>query len=263
MLPIHVISLADAQQRRERAQRELDRHSLDFRFFDALDGETGAELFDRCDEDAFVLHTGRLPSRGEIGCFASHKALWQRCAAQGEPLLVMEDDFTLSDEFAAAVEAAGELVGELGLVRLQDERRGASKPVMRYRGFQLERYTKTPHCTMCYALNPTVARRLVELHSEFRAPVDVVMKHVWTFDNPMYCLTPYTVSGSDLSFESDIGQREKCPKSPGMSSRRFLLKAGWQWQRLRFNLAQSDGWIRQRFSARAADDDKAALGGGI
>ncbi len=251
MLPIHVISLANARERRDRARRELDAQSVDFEFFAALDGERGAELFGRCDEEAFVLHTGRLPTPGEIGCFASHKALWQRCAEFGEPLLIMEDDFKLTAEFAAAVAAAGELVGDLGLVRLQDERRGASTPVMHYQGFQLERYTKPPHCTMCYALNPGVAGRLVGLHADFRAPVDVMMKHVWTYDNPMYCLTPYTVTGNEFSFGSIIGKRSKTSKTPAVRVRRFLLKAGWQAQRLRFNFSQSDDWIRQRFSAEA------------
>ena len=259
MLPIHVISLKDARERRALAQRELDRQSIGFRFFDAFSGNAGAALFSRCDEAAFVLHTGRLPTPGELGCFAIHKALWQRCAAQNEPLLIMEDDFTLDDRFAAAVEAAGELVGDLGLVRLQDERRGASKPVMRYRGFRLERYTKTPHCTMCYALSPDVARRLVELHPNFCAPVDVVMKHVWTFGNPMYCLTPYTVTGNELSFGSNIGNRDKCQKSLLVRTRRMLLKTGWQLRRLGFNLAQSDGWIRRRFGA-AAGEGSPALG---
>lgn len=260
MLPIHVISLARDLERRAHAGRQLDRLGVDFRFFDALDGVSGAQLFERCDDDAFVLHTGRAPTPGELGCFASHKALWQRCVDEDRPLLIMEDDFKLSEEFPAAVEAAGELVGELGLVRLQDERRAASVPVMPYRGFMLERYTKTPHCTMCYVINPIVARRLVELHAVFRAPVDVVMKHVWTFDNPMYCLTPYTVSDSHLCAGSIIGQRSKAARTLRKRLRRLLLKTGWQWRRVRFNLGRSDRWIRRRFAA-AATDGRAAAGG--
>ena len=251
MLPIHVISLRDADERRANVRREFARRHVEFRFFDALDGASGAELFERIDAEAFVLHTGRQLSQGEIGCYASHKALWQRCVEQDRPLMIMEDDCRLSDDFREAVDAAGDLVPELGLVRLQDERRGASRPVMEYRGFRLERYTKTPHCTMCYALSPATARRLLEVNRDFRAPVDVVMKQVWRIDNPMYCLKPYTVSDNDTSGASMIGTRTKCAKSPAVKVRRFLMKTGWQWRRIGFNLAQSDEWIRRRFGEGA------------
>jgi GR25 family glycosyltransferase involved in LPS biosynthesis len=138
------------------------------------------------------------------------------------------------------------LIGDLGLLRLQDERRGQSKPVMQFGEFQLERYTKTPHCTMCYAITPTVAQRLLELHQSYRAPVDVVMKLVWTFDNPMYCLTPYAVKSSDLFLESMIGNRSKCSKQIRVRARRTWLKAKWQWRRLLFNLRQNDEPLRHR-----------------
>ncbi|MGB5345368.1 MAG: glycosyltransferase family 25 protein [Woeseia sp.] len=252
MLPIHVISLRDAADRREKAAAQLEAQSVDFSFFDALDGTSGAALFERCDEEAFVLHTGRVTTQGEIGCYASHKALWQKCANEDRSIMIMEDDFKLSADFSKAVALSELLVDELGLLRLQDERRGNAKPVMTVGDFQLERYTKTPHCAMCYALTPALARRMLQLFRVYYAPVDVVMKHVWLFDNPMYCLTPYTVTGSDLSFESIIGDRNKCKKSLATRVRRTLLKIDWQWQRLKFNLAQSDDEVRRRCAGRVS-----------
>jgi glycosyl transferase, family 25 len=246
MLPIYVISLADADDRRKKAREQFARQSVDFRFFDALDGVEGRKLFERCDDEAFVLHTGRHTTPGEIGCYASHKALWQRCADDDEAIMIMEDDFKLAPDFDKAVAATAALIDELGLIRLQDERRGASKRVLQFGDFQLERYTKTPHCAMCYAITPALAKRLLKLHTVYYAPVDVVMKHVWRFDNPMYCLTPYTVTGSDLSFESIIGDRAKCSKGLGIRLQRTVLKIGWQWNRLLFNLLQSDAGIRAR-----------------
>jgi glycosyl transferase family 25 len=250
MLPVHIISLKTAHNRRDRAAAQLTRQSIDFSFFDALDGTAGAKLFERCDDAAFVLHTGRVTTAGEIGCFASHKALWQKCADENRSLMIMEDDFKLSRQFSKAVAVSELLIDELGLLRLQDERRGKSKVVMQVGEFQLERYTKTPHCAMCYSLTPALARRMLELFRVYYAPVDVVMKHVWLFDNPMYCLTPYTVTGSDLSFESIIGDRNKCKKNLATRMSRTLLKAGWQWQRLKFNLVQSDEDVWQRCATK-------------
>jgi len=250
MLPIYVISLPDATERRQNASSQMRAQSLDFEFFDAFDGEQGAQLFDRCDQDGFVLHTGRVTTAGEIGCFASHKALWRHCVEINRNIMIMEDDFTLAANFGKAVLASESLIGHLGLLRLQDERRGQSTPVMRVDGFQLERYTKTPHCTMCYSIAPRIAQRLLKLHNTYRAPVDVVMKHVWTFDNPMYCLTPYTVSSSDLFLESMIGDRDKCRKTLPVRARRIWLKFQWQWQRVLFNLRQNDADLRRRCAPR-------------
>lgn len=250
MLPVHLINLGKDIERRTQATRQLDQQGVSYEIFDALNGDQGRATFDQIDDHGFVLRTGRRYTPGEIGCFASHKALWQRCVEQNSALLIMEDDFALAPEFSGAVAAAGELVDTLGLIRLQDERRGKSTKVMPFAGFQLERYTKTPHCTLCYAISPEVARKLVALHADFCAPVDVVLKHVWEYDNAMYCLQPYTVSSSELSFDSVIRGREKCPKSPLRRARRFWLKTTWQWQRVIFNLRQRDGWIRQRFQAK-------------
>ncbi|MEQ8205578.1 MAG: glycosyltransferase family 25 protein [Woeseia sp.] len=246
MLPIYVISLPNAMERRRNASAQLHTQSVDFEFFDAFDGERGAELFDRCDEQAFVLHTGRATTAGEIGCFASHKALWQRCIESNKNIMIMEDDFTLAANFAKAVVVSEALISQLGLLRLQDERRGRSKPIMQVAGFQLERYTKTPHCTMCYSITPRIAERLLNIHKVYCAPVDVAMKQVWTFGNPMYCLTPYTVSGSDLFLESMIGNRDKCRKRLLIRLRRTWLKFRWQWRRLQFNLRQDDEALRRR-----------------
>ena len=41
-------------------------------------------------------------SEGERGCAASHVELWKRCAGQGRPLLVLEDDVLFSNSQVAS-----------------------------------------------------------------------------------------------------------------------------------------------------------------
>jgi glycosyl transferase family 25 len=138
------------------------------------------------------------------------------------------------------------LIGEVGYLRLQDERRARSKPVMQCGAFQLQRYTKLPHCAMCYAITPGVAKRLLALSQVFAAPVDVVMKYVWELDNPLYCLTPYTVSSGPHSYDSIIGHRSKAGKSLCVRVKRTLLKLRRLHLLLRFNLRHSDAELRRR-----------------
>ena len=38
-------------------------------------------------------------SQGEVGCFLSHYLLWKKCIDLNEPILVLEDDAIITDEF--------------------------------------------------------------------------------------------------------------------------------------------------------------------
>ena len=65
---------------------------VDFEIERAIEGRAGSDYFEDCDLWQYWLNTGRSPSDGEIGCYASHLRLWQLCVASGEALVVMEDD---------------------------------------------------------------------------------------------------------------------------------------------------------------------------
>ena len=39
-------------------------------------------------------------TRGEVGCFLSHYALWKKCIADNEPYLILEDDAIVTDKFS-------------------------------------------------------------------------------------------------------------------------------------------------------------------
>ena len=253
---IHVISMTSSSGRRESVQRQLQSRNLAFELFDALDGERGEALFEHCSEHSFIVNTGRRPLPGEIGCFASHKSLWNRSVEENRPMLIMEDDFHAHDNFESAHRTATALIDEVGLLRLQFEEEARRTMVMDLRDFRLERYTKPPQCAMCYAIAPWIARRLLECARAFDAPVDVVMKRYWEFGHPMYCLTPYAVRNSDSCRESIIGKRQKCSKSPGIRVQRVIRKAANLIQRLRFNRRWSDAPLRQRVARRLEVDSE-------
>jgi glycosyl transferase family 25 len=160
IVKIFVISLPDAAERRERAARQLGELGLAFEFFDAMRGEQVIEegYFERCDAEEWLLNTGHPMSLGEVGCFASHRALWQKCVDLGEPLMIMEDDFQLLPGFAGALQEVAENISKCGLIRLQTETRARKERVATMGDYTLWRYTKVPHSTMCIAITPEVAR---------------------------------------------------------------------------------------------------------
>jgi glycosyl transferase family 25 len=234
-LKILVISLPDAAERRERAARQLGELGLAFEFFDAMRGEEviADGYFEHCDEEEWLLNTGHPMSLGEVGCFASHRSVWQKCAALGEPLMIMEDDFQLLPGFAGAVEKVAENISECGFIRLQTETRARKQRVAVQGDYTLWRYTKVPHSCMCNSMTPGVAQKLVEQTRAIYEPVDVFIKKFWEHGQTIYGLTPYTVTESSLSQQTYILHREKVPKGFGRSTRRFLRKCSWELQRIR------------------------------
>ena len=234
-MKIYVISLPDATERRERAVRQLGELGLRFEFFDAMRGEQvlADGYFERCDEEEWLLNTGHPMSLGEVGCFASHRSMWQKCVDLGEPLMIMEDDFQLLPGFAGAVEQVAKNISERGFIRLQSETRAKKERIAESGDFTLWRYTKVPHSCMCNSMTPAVAQSLIEQTRAIVEPVDVFIKKFWVHGQPIYGLTPYTVTESTLSQDTYILHREKVPKGITRSTRRFLRKCGWEVERIR------------------------------
>lgn len=234
-MKLYVISLPEAAERRERAARQLAEAGLRFEFFDALRGEQAMAEghFERCDNAEWLLNTGREVTPAEIGCFASHRSVWQKCVELGEPVMIMEDDFQLLPGFAGAVQKVARRIEEFGFIRLQDETRARRERVRDYGDYTLWRYTKVPHSAMCNGMTPEVARRFVEMTRVACEPVDVFIKKFWVHGQPIYGLTPYTVTESRLSEKTFIPHRVKARKSPKVATTRFLRKCSWEVQRIR------------------------------
>ncbi|MDH3588455.1 MAG: glycosyltransferase family 25 protein, partial [Gammaproteobacteria bacterium] len=212
-MKIYVISLANAVARRAQTRQQLEDHDLEFEFLDALDGIDGSQLFDRIDSHAHLVHTGRLPTPGEIGCYASHLKAWHGCIADSHPVCVLEDDCQLQSFFAAALAAASKLIEQYGFIRLQTESRGRKYPVRDAGRFQLHRYTKMPHSTLAYVISPRVARRFIDCSKVMSESADVFVKQFWVHDQPLYGLTPYAATEGPLSNTPHISGRKRTPKS--------------------------------------------------
>ena len=237
----YVISLADSLERRAVAADQLSRAGVVFEFFDAIRCDVfDSGHFSHYDEREYVLNCGRPAARGEVGCYASHKMLWQRCVDTNEPVMIMEDDFLLADHFHEAFCHVQQLVAEYGYIRLQTERRAQRKPVLTKGSFSLVRYTKVPHSAMCYAISPVAAARLLCRAEVLDAPLDVMIKKNWEHGCQIYGLMPYSVSEHPLSKATTIPGRDRYKKPIYVALRRAVRKVVWLARRMRFGrLAES------------------------
>jgi glycosyl transferase family 25 len=235
---VYVINLESSAERRARLGQQLTALGVDHEFFRAVDGRAGAAAFAACDLRQFKLNTGRAPSDGEIGCYASHLLLWQRCAETDEPLVVMEDDAEPQPTFAAALDVARVLIGRYGFLRFEYDGPGQparTRHVETVGAFTAHYFAKYPYGAMCYGLSPAVARAFVAGSLKLRAPVDQFIKHCWEHRQPLYGLLPYTVREGPLAAASTIRARTKEALPPGLRLQRALHKLATRFRRIAFN----------------------------
>ena len=129
-MKIFIINLPTQATRRKCSAKQLTAAGMSFDFFDALKAHNGwSDFFEHYDERQFLINTGRTATQGEIGCYASHLALWKHCVECGEPIMIMEDDFLLKPDFSRAFQFTEQLISEYGFIRLQYEQRGKRKLV--------------------------------------------------------------------------------------------------------------------------------------
>lgn len=186
-----VINLDADGARLAHMQKELGRVRIAFERFAAVRGDDlPAKL-----RPYFVEGEGaprRILSAGEVGCYASHLAVCQRIAA-GEiaaPVLVLEDDVCLADDFVAAIEAVlRALPAEWDLVRLSNDAKHACLTIAEVGPRKLVRYSNVPGSAGAILWNRSGARKFLRQCAR-TLPVDQDLRLVWAWDLDTYGVVP-------------------------------------------------------------------------
>jgi glycosyl transferase family 25 len=108
--PIFIISLRDAERRRQPLIETLDRLGLDYTVVDAVDGRGGLapEHEKLVDRDATRSNLARDMTDAEYGCALSHLSVYRRMKAEGLPgAIILEDDAIPGPLFAEFCREAG------------------------------------------------------------------------------------------------------------------------------------------------------------
>lgn len=243
-VPIRVINLVERADRREQIAAQFKRLGVDaYGFFEAVDGrvQPGHPLFRRYDPVARERLRG--PGRGlkgaQLGCYASHYLLWEECVALGEPLVVVEDDAILLDNFPAFLQHARELAGLWPLVWLHDNDKPGRDPsliVGRIGPFELHKKLKTHYRTVAYLISPQGARDLLRYSRTWIYPVDDAMCRFYDHGVESIQVRPHCVTHDNDSASDITGPGASVPLSLRDIVRRESIKAVDQARRLAHNL---------------------------
>lgn len=207
---IRVISLPDSS-RREAMREQLDRIGRPWAFFDALRTAPDDIPYDAA--RARRRH-GRPLTAGELGCFASHRALWRFAAAlpPDEMALVLEDDLLIDPRFFADIEAAGAAARRYGYLRLYGKVPAGLRLEGPFLNRHLARSSGRVYGTQAYLLGPEAARRLLRSVAEVVRPVDNEIDRFWAHGLPSRMVFPYPVM--EIGAGSTIEAARRARPSP-------------------------------------------------
>ncbi|WP_161957122.1 glycosyltransferase family 25 protein [Aestuariivirga litoralis] len=229
---LFVINLERSATRRSFMAAQLQRQGLAHSFFPAVDGRARHAEFAHHYDDERCLKSWRRPmTRGEVGCFASHYLLWERCVQVGAPIVVMEDDVILADGIGEAVEIAQQLVANHDFLRLSGV---VDVPRVTLAAdlappWRLVRFLAGPLGTQCYVIAPRAAQALLDKATQWLMPVDNYIDAFWLHGVISKGLEPFRARHDD-SQQSEISDtmlspsqvmRDKVPRVKRFSRRMY------------------------------------------
>ncbi|MEI8608452.1 glycosyltransferase family 25 protein [Enterovibrio sp. Hal110] len=222
---VYVISLKGSIERRDKVAKEMAEKKIVFTFFDAVDGRVSVpELaIDYDYRKRLWLTSGYMPSKGELGCYASHYSLWIKCLELGEPIIVCEDDITLSDDAASILALANEKVQGYGFIRLESiEPNGEYIPVEHLESGTINLMKDNYGGTRAYAISPKAALRFVK--HRWCYPVDCFIGANFIHGQYSYQMEPHFVKthGEDCSTVQDA-KRNRTPIYRKLSRELYTL----------------------------------------
>lgn len=195
-----VISLHRSRQRRRHVQRLIKSCPVPCQRLDAVDGY-------RLDEEEIAevyrpkRHRPHYPfelSPGEIGCFLSHRRVWQKMVDELiSSALVLEDDIELRPAFAAALRLASEMADEGTYVRFQDRPKPVHGEILRVDGeFVVIKPAVIPLGATAQLVTLQAAEKLLRRSETFDRPVDTFVQMRWLHEVEVLHVSPQCVAES-------------------------------------------------------------------
>ncbi|MCU8238254.1 glycosyltransferase family 25 protein [Vibrio vulnificus] len=191
-MKICVVSLPSSLERRQRMQNQLEKLNVDFEFFNAIDGSKPDFLnFDKVDNSLTFSRKGYHLKTGEIACFSSHYELWKHCVELNQPLIILEDNVDISDDFPTLIDTLYNEISRFGYIKLAATFPSKFNPITPLTDrYSLGQYRKKTCGTTAYAISPKAAKQFIQHAGTFIEPVDDYLEKPWRHGVKTYSVAP-------------------------------------------------------------------------
>lgn len=213
-IPVYLINLSTSPERLEKSNKRLAEQDINYIRVEGVLGKalTQKEVDQHYSEEINHSHYHTPLTLGQIGCYYSHRKVWQLIAVGDAPFgIIMEDDFHLTGDLKKAIEAIQSLTTEWDLIKLaayqsRERKIAYSKPVND--NFNLVVHSKAMSGGAATALTKEAAKRLLAATDKFGRPCDTDIQHMWETGVDVLSLMPYPVA-QDMDFESTISAKKE------------------------------------------------------
>ncbi|SEK68753.1 glycosyl transferase, family 25 [Colwellia chukchiensis] len=203
--PVYVVNLDAAPARMSTMAAQLNTLGIAYQRITAVNGLdlSAQEIASSYSKTLNRQHFRYNLSLGEIGCYMSHRKIWQLMLDEGiEFAVVLEDDLVIKDKFRQLF-AQIDTLKQFDLIKLADNRNyPAAQKLGLANDLQLVNYHTIPNCTTGYTISLNGAKKLLA-RKKFYRPVDIDIQFCKELNLSVYGLQPYPIS-ENRSFESDI-----------------------------------------------------------
>jgi glycosyl transferase family 25 len=224
MIHSYLINLDQDSERLAFVSAALSALGIDFERIAAIDGRR----FSETDYQSFMQQRprhGKPWLRGQMGCFLSHYAAWEKIARGNDRFYaVFEDDIHVSGDLGCILSDDQWLGDDIDIVRMETSTnrvRLSASPIHGLGQRRLYSVGSTSWCAGAYLINRRAARQLVSVATRQHEPADAML---YNFEdsllarqfrilqfNPAPCTQDKHLATGSVNFASNI----EFPDDPG------------------------------------------------
>lgn len=222
---IFVISMRSAAERRRIFTGGTIPKSIGWEFFDAHE-KLHPDL--HYDEDKAIIAKGRPLTAGELGCYSSHYALWEKLAEDdAEQYLILEDDILVDWSFIKPLIAEDH--GEAGrdYIRLYYKKPAPARILETdfiCRTTRLIEISGFCFGTQAYLLTKNGAHRFMAHTRQVVRPIDDQMDRSWIHGIPNLAVFPFPVLERSVPSAIGTSRFDQYQIPQRLKLRRFLSR---------------------------------------
>ncbi len=203
---IFVISLKGSVRRQD-IRQDMEYLNLDFEFFDAINGNGHSSVLSHYNHKKRMWKKGYEMTKGEIGCFASHYLMWEKCVSLNTPIIIMEDHAQINDNFMSVIDNFEQIIQREGFYKLNSVPAKTKVIDKLADNLSIVKFASKTTSTTGYILTPNTAKELIKRAGDWVEPVDDYMDKEWVHHVPKYGIAPFPLKRRDIP--SEIGGRKR------------------------------------------------------
>lgn len=183
-----VINMKESQDRWSFMAKQLQELGLSYSRLEAYDLSTlSVEEFER-----YSQSWERPLRKAEVGCFLSHKSVWQKVVKENKPYLVLEDDVLISKDIVDVLSYFDQ-TNEYGLINFETTHRqkliGNSEVRINHK-YSLRRLFHNKTGSAAYIIWPFLAKKLLAKYSDQKAALADAAIYTNFFKLKQFQITP-------------------------------------------------------------------------